>query len=388
MEVARSLTAPVAGELLRLIRRGEAITRSDLVRLSGLSRPTVTARVAALLDAGFITSGEAPAARGRPPEALAFNSAGGYLLAADIGGTHTRVAITDLSANVLDERETDIDVTLGPDAVLGWVVAAFNRLLLARSASAEDVHGIGVGVPGPVDTAGSLVSPPIMRGWDGVSVPAFFAADFPVPTVVDRDINIIALGEHRRSWPTHDNLVVVKVGLGIGLGIVVGGELYRGELGAAGELGHIQRGGEELCRCGKTGCLEAVAGGWAIMQALKADGRDVRTSSDIVTLIQRGDRGAWRMVQEAGALLGEALADVVALFNPAVLVIGGNLAEAQDALLPGVREAVYRRSQPLATRDLLIATSRLGSRAGTIGAGMLAHEHLFSPHMVSDLLGM
>jgi predicted NBD/HSP70 family sugar kinase len=383
----RAQSAPLAGELLALIRAG-ASTRADLARLSGLSRPTVAARVQALIEAGLVVTGEGRIRRGRPPETLAFNAAGGYVLAADVGGTHTRVAITDLAANVLDETEADLDVSRGPEAVLGWVDEAFDGLLRRRGARVQDVRGIGVGVPGPVESpAGRLVHPPIMRGWHGVVVPEHFAR-YDAPVVVDRDANIIALGEHRRCWRGHPDVVVAKLGLGIGLGIIADGNLYRGALGAAGELGHQPRGGDQTCRCGKVGCLEAVAGGWAIIRELRATGRDVHTSADIVTLIRKGDDQAWRLVVEAGRLIGEALADVVALLNPSVLVVGGNLAGAQESLLPVIREAVYRRSQPLTSRDLLIAPTQLCASAGTIGAATLVHEHLYAPGRVSEQLGL
>ena len=381
--------APLAGELLALIRSERASTRAELAEMSGLSRPTVASRVEALQRAGYVIGAETATARGRPPTSLVFNYRGGFLLAADIGGSHTRVAVTDLAGNVLEEREADLDVAEGPKVVLGWVRKAFGELLRSVAGRAAQVRGIGLGVPGPVDhRTGSLVSPPIMPGWDGYAVPQFFRRSYDCPVVVDRDVNIIALGEHRRSWRKYDDIAVVKYGLGIGIGLIIGGEPYRGALGAAGELGHLPRGGDVLCRCGRTGCLEAVAGGWAIRHRLREAGHDVRTSADIVGLAHRGDQEAMRLLREAGSVLGEAVADVVSLLNPAVLVIGGNLAEVQEPLLPAVRQAVYARCPSLSTRDLRIAPSRLGPRAGTVGAALLAHEHVFAPERVSAELGL
>lgn len=379
---------PLAGLLLRLVRTGAACTRADLVRISGLSRPTVAGRVNALIGAGYLITTTQEPTRGRPPEALAFNAGGGVLLAADVGGTHTRVALTDLAANALAEYEADMDVAVGPDAVLGWVRDTFDQLLARVGRSREDVRGIGVGVPGPVEhTTGRVVSPPIMPGWDRVSVPEQLAA-FDVPVIVDRDVNIIALGEHRSAWGDVDHVVVVKVGLGIGMALITSGDIYRGALGAAGELGHWPRGGDIRCRCGNRGCLEAVAGGWAILERLRNSGREVRTSRDIVNLVRAGDPEAVPMVRDAGHVLGEALADVVALLNPSTLIIAGNLAEVSEPLLAAIRESVYARAQPLATRDLLIAPSRLGWQAGTVGAAMLVQDYLFSPTRVSAELGL
>ncbi|MEU6037278.1 ROK family protein [Actinomadura sp. NPDC047616] len=384
-----------AGTLLTLIRTGRASTRADLVRLSGFARSTVAQRLDALLEAGLIVpAGDAGSTGGRPPETFAFNRHAGVLLGADIGGSHTRVAVTDLGGHVLAETEADLDVADGPDAVLAWVTEAFARLLARVGREAADVRGVGVGVPGPVDTAtGRLVSPPIMPDWDGVSVPERLsralppgAAD-PVPVVVDRDVNIMALGEQKAGGHDHPDMVVVKIGIGIGAGLIVGGEIYRGAQGAAGDLGHLRRGTDEPCRCGNRGCLEATAGGWAIRRRLVERGYDVRTSQDIARLARRGDHETVRLVRQAGRLIGEALADVVGLFNPSHIVVGGNLAEAREPLLAGIREVVYERAQVLASRDLQIVPTTLGHRAGTIGAALLVHERLYDADRISAALG-
>ncbi|TDC53664.1 ROK family protein [Actinomadura sp. KC345] len=387
-----------AGTLLTLIRTGRASTRADLVRLSGFARSTVAQRLDALLEEGLIVpAGDAGSSGGRPAETFAFNCGAGVLLGADIGGGHTRVAVTDLGAEVLAEDEADLDVADGPDAVLGWVRDAFARLLDRIGRAPADVHGIGAGVPGPVDSAtGRLVSPPIMPGWDGVPVPERLARDLaglagpgaPVPAAVaDRDVNIMALGEQRAGGHGRRDVVVVKIGMGIGAALIVGGEVYRGAQGAAGDLGHLRRGTDEPCRCGNSGCLEATAGGWAIRRALVERGYDVRTSQDIARLARRGDHETIRLVRQAGRLVGEALADVVGLFNPSLIVIGGNLAEAREPLLAGIREVVYERSQVLASRDLQIVPTTLGARAGTIGAALLVHEWLYDADRISAALG-
>ncbi|MQA96584.1 MAG: ROK family protein [Streptosporangiales bacterium] len=377
-----------AGQLLELIRTGQAGTRAELVRLSGFARSTVAQRIEALLRAGLIVStGGADSTGGRPAETFAFNRTAGVLLGADIGGSHTRIAVTDLGGEVLAEDEADLDVADGPKRVLGWVRRRFTRLLRHVGREPADVHGLGVGVPGPVESGtGRLVSPPIMPDWDGVVVPGWFAGDYAAPVVVDRDVNIMALGELRAGGHDATDMVVVKVGIGLGCGLITGGRIYRGAQGAAGDLGHLHRGGDEPCRCGQTGCLEATAAGWAIRRRLNQHGYEVNTSADIVRLARSGDHRTVRLIRQAGRLIGESLADVVGLFNPAIIVVGGNLAGAREPLLAGIREVVYRRSQLLASRDLRIVPSTLGHRAGTIGAAMLVHDHLYDPHRVSTAL--
>jgi predicted NBD/HSP70 family sugar kinase len=180
----------------------------------------------------------------------------------------------------------------------------------------------------------------------------------------------------------------IKVGTGIGCGIVAGGMIHRGAQGAAGDIGHIRLAahGETLCRCGNVGCLEAIAGGQALADRLAEAGRDAANSRDVVRLVRDGDATAIRMVRDAGRTLGEVLAGTVNFFNPAVIVIGGDIAEAHAQLLAGVREGIFSRSLPLATRDLRIVPSRLGDRAGITGAAITAIEHVLSPAAVDRTL--
>jgi predicted NBD/HSP70 family sugar kinase len=202
--------------------------------------------------------------------------------------------------------------------------------------------------------------------------------------LVDNDVNIMALGEHWTYWRETEHLLYVKVGTGIGCGIVAGGYIHRGAQGAAGDIGHIRISGHDdvVCRCGNIGCLEAVAGGRALAQRLAAEGIEASNSRDVVQLVRAGDPVAIRMVREGGRALGEVLASCVNFFNPAVIVIGGDIGEVREQLLAGVREVTFRRSLPLATRDLRTVPSRLGDRSGIIGAAIMVIEHVLAPDAV------
>ena len=376
------------GDLLAILRRSGACTRSDLVNRSGLARATVSQRLDALVSRGYVVRVDGASTGGRPPEIFRFNSSGGVVLAADIGGSHTRVGVTDLAGELLAENETDLDVTRGPEEVLGWVHAEFARLLNTAGRSADKVRGIGIGVPGPAEfETGTLVSPPIMTGWDGFVVPEFFAADYGGPVVVDKDANVMALGEHRNVWSGHAHMLMLKVGMGIGCGIIANGELVRGAQGSAGDIGHIPRGGDRPCRCGHRGCTEATAGGWAIARDLCEAGYEVQSSEQIVTLTRSGNTEAVALVRQAGRVLGEVVADLVGVLNPSVVVVGGNLSACREPLLAGIREVVYSRSQPLATRDLQLTYSRLLHQAGLIGASLLVRDAIFAPEAVNEALG-
>jgi predicted NBD/HSP70 family sugar kinase len=378
------------GDLLSLIREGVAVTRADLARHTGLARSTVAQRVDALLASGLVVeAGGSASTGGRPPTVLAFNHDAGVVLVADLGATHARMAATDLAGTPLAETAEDLDIALGPTEVLTRVSARFQELLAETGRSPADVRGIGIGVPGPVEFAsGQPVNPPIMPGWDGFDIPAWFADRYTAPVLVDNDVNIMARGEHWVHWRRTPHLLLVKVGTGIGCGIVADGQIHRGARGAAGDIGHIRAtsSNDVVCRCGNVGCLEAIAGGQALADRLSAAGIDAANSRDVVRLVRDGDATATRMVRDAGRTLGEVLAGTVNFFNPAVIVIGGDIAEAHAQLLAGVREGILSRSLPLATRDLRIVPSRLGDRAGITGAAITAIEHVLSPAAVDQTL--
>ena len=371
---------------MRLIRDGEAVTRAELARRTGLARSTVAQRVDALLAHGLVyETGETESTGGRPPTALAVNHGAGVVLAADLGATHSRLAVSDLAAVPLAEVALDLDIALGPEAVLEVVQERFVELLREAGRTADEVRGIGIGVPGPVAfSSGQPVSPPIMPGWDGYSIPAWFARRYEAPVLVDNDVNIMALGEHFTHWRECEHLLFVKVGTGIGCGIVAEGDIHRGSRGAAGDIGHIRLSHHDdvVCRCGNIGCLEAYAGGHALARRLTAEGIEAADSRDVVRLVRAGNPVATRLVRDAGRALGEVLASCVSFFNPSVIVIGGDLAEVHEQLLAGVREVTFSRSLPLATGDLQTVPSRLGDRAGMIGAAVLVIEHVLTPDMI------
>ena len=384
-----SATAGV-GALLEVIRASESTTRAELVASTGLARSTVTQRIDALLARDLIVPvGENASTGGRPPQAFAFNAQAGVILAADLGATHSRIAVTDLRARVIADESHDIAIALGPDAILGWLEDAFGALLTTAGRSQADVKGVGVGVPGPVEFAtGTPVAPPIMPGWDGYPVGDRLSRCFDARTLVDNDVNIMALGEHWTACRDCDHMLFVKVGTGIGCGIITHGRIHRGALGAAGDIGHIHvpEHDDVLCRCGNQGCLEAVAGGGALAATLSAEGVGAQNARDVVALVREGSPRAVQLVRQAGRELGAVLAASVNFFNPGVIVIGGDMAHANEPLLAGVRELVYQRAVPLGTRSLRITRSTLDDRAGVVGAAVMLLEHVFSPAAVDASL--
>ena len=377
------------GDLLDLIRSGEATTRAALASTTGLARSTIAQRIEQLADRNLVIDvGEAPSTGGRPPAILGFNVDAGVVLAADLGATHSRIGVADLGGAILDEVRHNIEISAGPDAVLSWVETTFAELLGRIGREPHEVMAIGIGVPGPVEfAAGRAVDPPIMPGWDGYDIRERFAGTYDCPVLVDNDVNIMALGEHWTTSDAPDDFIFVKIGTGIGSGLILGGELQRGAKGTAGDIGHVRVPGvEAVCRCGNTGCLEAAAGGGALAATLAELGLDTHNSRDVVELVRAGNRDAVRAVREAGRLIGRVLAMVVNMLNPAAITIGGDVADAGDHLLAGIREVVYQRSTALSTSDLVVQTSTLGDRAGITGAAAMGIEQVVAPASINAAL--
>jgi len=336
-----------------------------------------------------VPAGASASTGGRPPKTFAFNRNAGAVLAADLGATHSRVAVTDLAGDVMVQTRADMPISDGPDTVLGWLEETFNALLQECGHKAADVRGIGVGIPGPVEFAtGTPVAPPIMPGWDGYGVATRLRDVYDAPVLVDNDVNIMALGEYWSRWRDTEHLLFVKVGTGIGCGVITDGRIHRGAQGAAGDIGHIHVPDHDdvICRCGNLGCLEAIAGGGAMATTLTNLGVPAQNSRDVVRHVRDGRPEAMRLVRQAGRELGGVLASAVNFFNPGVIVIGGDIAHADEHLLAGVREVVYRRSTALATRSIRIARSTLDDRAGVLGAAVMVIEAVLAPEAIDQAM--
>lgn len=379
-----------AGQILQLIRSGQVSTRRELLELTGLARSTVTQRLAQLQAAGYLRSdGQRANNVGRPSNVLTFAETDKLVLVADLGATHARMALTDAAGGTLAERALELPISTGPEHVLDTVCRTFREMLDEGGKGAADVCGIGVGVPGPVDfESGSVRNPPIMPGWNEHPIRQVLADAFGTPVFVDNDANLLGLGEQRLRYPDLSSLLFVKVGTGIGAGIILRGQPERGVAGGAGDIGHIRLGppDDAPCACGGSGCLAIHASGGALARRLTAQGIEARTSREVVRLVEAGRPEAIALVGAAGRLLGEVLATAIALLNPSALIIGGDLAGAQEHFLNPLRTVLYERTVPRATRNLLITTSDLGDRAGIEGARIMVVDHVFSAEAVDDHL--
>jgi predicted NBD/HSP70 family sugar kinase len=383
----------VQARLLRLLRDEGSMSRVDLTDRLEVSRTTVAAEVARLVELGLVRDAGPAASRGGRRSTMVDLSPHLRFVGVAVGATSLEVAVTDARLEVCDRRSEAVDVRLGPEVVLARVLELIRELMAGQASSRPS--GIGVGVPGPVNFhSGVPVSPPIMPGWDAYPVRDAVARELGCPVVLDNDVNLMALGEQQGGVARGArDFLFVKIGTGIGCGIVVDGGLYRGADGCAGDIGHIRvREDGPACACGGKGCLEAVFGGAALaprragrgaLRPLGGAGGGARAHR----CRERGRRGtrggggdpvAMAMVQQGGRDLGVVLAHLVSFFNPRLLVIGGRVSNLGHALLAEVRGVVYRRSLPLATGNLPVVMSELGDLAGITGAVRLVSDQVFS----------
>jgi predicted NBD/HSP70 family sugar kinase len=373
-----------SGVVLDLIRAG-VTTRTGMLAHLGWSRVTLGKRLDELLAHGVIViGGHEASGGGRPRESFAVNKDAGVLVALDIGSSHTRVGVTDLTSTLLVEDEADVGLFDGPDVIFGWAKQVFDYLLRSLGRSRTDVYGIGVGVPGPVDPGtGRLGNAQLDPRWDGLHVPTRVAdwGRAGAVVAVDRDVNIMAVGEARLGWPEHHDLVMVKASIGVGCAFVLDGRLHRGSRGGAGLLSAPLRGrlSEPLQR------LETVASGATVRDRLTTSGLRPHTSAEIVALVESGNEQAKALVDEVGATLGYALADVAALLNPAAVVIGGTLVELGEPFVATIRRSLFSVAHTYSRQGLIVEASRVGPKAGVLGASLVTQDLLFDAGRISEL---
>jgi glucokinase-like ROK family protein len=380
------------GRLLRLLRDEGPRSRAELGELAGMARSKLEAELVRLKQVGLVQEGGKAASRGGRRSTLVELSSFLHFGGIDLGATSIRVAIMNAKLQVEAHVAEPMEIRRGPEQVLARASELIEKL--ARDQGVQ-LTGIGVGVPGPVRFLdGMPVSPPIMPGWHEYPVRDLLARRFGCPVLVDNDVNVMAVGEH---WggvaKSVDNYLFVKIGTGIGCGIMIRGQVYRGIDGCAGDIGHINVDPDgPVCACGNSGCLEAMFGGAALVRdalaaarsgaspplAERLAGKQAITPEDVGQCAAEGDPVAIGLIRDGGRRVGLVLAGLVSFFNPSMIVIGGGLAGLGHLLLAEIRGVVYRRSLPLATGNLPIVLSELGPSAGAVGAAVMISDHVFS----------
>ncbi len=373
-------------DLIRFTPGG--ISRGELARQLGLTRAAISTIVNDMLNAGILSEQERQTPSGRKPVILEINPVQGYVIGVDMGATHVTLILADFGGRVIQEMYMPLDINIGPKICLGQVDTYLHEMVLTSGLKMGDIKAVGAGVPGPVVSEAGMVSgPPIMLGWDGFPIRDTLQQYWGCPVTLNNDAELGALGEWAYGAGRGErDLAFIKVGVGIGAGLFLDGRIYHGLTGSAGEIGHItidENG--PLCQCGNKGCLEALAGGHAIARrGIEAVHKGQRTilsekspvesisAQDVIAAARRGDLISQKIMAEAGSHLGTAIAGLVNLINPGMIVIGGGVAQIGDLLLEPIRRSVQERSLRVASRSVRITTALLGRRSSGVGAVVAA----------------
>lgn len=387
-------------QVLGLVRSGEAVTRLEIEGASGLGRAVVADRLATLIERGLVEEGGlGRSTGGRAPRHVRFRATAGHLLVASLGTTTLSVGLSDLSGRLLVEHHEAADATLGAEAILDRVDALFDWML-EEHPEARDTWGIGLAVPGLVELpAGGPSSGATlhrMPGWRDFPVAEHLGERYGVPVWMNNEVHLMTLGEfHAGRGAGSSDLIFVKIGTGISAGLCSNGRVHRGAHGFAGDIGHVAVSDDAsvICRCGNTGCLEALAGGVAIAREAQAAavagkspylaealaGGRLVTATHVGMAANRGDPFSIELLTRSGRLVGETLATLVNAYNPSMVIVGGGVAQAGQILIAAIREALYRRSRSLATQNLQIVRAEMGRTAGLVGAALAVVDELFAP---------
>lgn len=392
--------ASAGAAICKIIRDAGPISRAELGRRTGLSKSTVSLHVERLLNLGLIAEEATPSGK---RTRLVFNREAGYVVAIDLGVTSVDVALCDLGGTIIRHEERSIRVSDGPEIVLSEIMAVIDAILSENQVEPGQLYGIGMGIPAPVEfSTGYPINPPIMPGWHKYPLRKILGERYQCLVYIDNDVNLMAVGEMQYGVGRgEENQIFVKVGSGIGAGIILNGKLYRGAKGCAGDIGHISlKNSEELCPCGNKGCLEMVASGRALarlgtklalegeshaLRRILDEGREI-TAKDIGDLASQGDLLCVSLIRMSGEAIGEVLAGLINFVNPSLIVLGGGVAGLGGRWLTTIKEVIYRKSTPLATRGLEIRFSELKSKAGVIGAAALVVDEVFSIDRVTQMV--
>ncbi|MDP9101353.1 MAG: ROK family transcriptional regulator [Actinomycetota bacterium] len=368
------LRAGNLGLILDTLRLDGPLPRTEIVRRVGLSRATVSSLLSELFERRLVRDAanvRSTAAGGRPPAHVALEPSTAAAVGVDIGRTHVRAVVADLSFQVLAEAHERIEVLEHPQETLDLVVATTERLLTESGVDRADLLGMGVGLPGPVDRAsGRLGSSTILPAWVGLAPGAELESRLGTPVVVENDANVGALAEALLGAGRGSRvLAYIKVAGGVGAGLVVAGQLFRGASGTAGEIGHTTMANSgPVCRCGNRGCLELLAGASALLRQMAAAGVELDGVPSLLRMAAEGHAGVRRVLADAGELVGLAVANLVTLLDADRVVVGGELAAAGEVLVGPLRYAARSAAVTTAGSGIEIVVSDLGERAEVLGS--------------------
>jgi N-acetylglucosamine repressor len=375
---------------LNVIKAEGPISRTEIVRLSGLSPATVSEITADLIAEGLIYEKAAgDSTGGRPPILLALSQDAAYVVGLKLAEGHISAAMTDIEANILSTLTVPVAGMDDVDRAVAALAGAVEQVIAQASVPRERVTGVGIGLAGVIDTVQGLCRFSPILGWRDVPLKERVEEQIGIPVYIDNDVNTLAMAE---KWfgagQDVQDFLVVTVGRGVGLGIVVNGQFYRGTRGGGGEFGHtVMSPDGPLCDCGKRGCLEAYVADPALVRAAReaaAQSRlggvapDELTVERITELAQAGDETLQEILARAGRMLGVGVANLVNIFNPALIIITGEGVRAGDLLFRPMRETIRRFAFDGLVEDTEVVVQEWGDEAWAWGAASLVLQGIYN----------
>lgn len=379
---SRSLSRDLnASLLIELVRRFGPISRAELSRQSQISAPTVSAIVGQMLARGtFSEVAVAPSSGGRPPVLLQLNPKAGYVVGIKLRSDGLTTVVCDLDAGVVATDETSIALVGDPAAAIAAVEEATRRVLRGAGIARTKVLGVGIGLPGVIDSLRGSCQFSHLLQWHEVELAAPLQRRLRLPVWVDNDVNTLAIAE---KWAGDGiaarDFITLSVGRGLGLGIVIDRGVYRGAVGGAGEFGHliVDRDGPE-CECGRSGCLEALVGERALLRRVsEMHGREV-SRDELISLAAAGDGATMQVLTDASELLGLAVANVVTLLNPELVIICGEGTQLGAPFLDSVVAAIRDLAFAGLGKQIEVKVQQWGDDAWAVGAATLVLRESFA----------
>jgi glucokinase-like ROK family protein len=366
--------------VLNHIRYDAPLSRAKIAELTGLTKATVSSLVGELIEQGLVREiGEGASSGGRKPVLLLFEAAAGYAVGVDLGINYILTVLTDLNGKVIGEHRMKHD-NASVDSVIADVAGCIRQLIDRAPESTYGIVGVGIGIPGISDEDGNVLFAPNL-GWRDVPLQQRIESEFGVPVVIENEANAGAVGEQQfGAGQDTSSLVYVSIGSGIGTGILIKRELFRGSTGFSGEIGHvtIEHNGKP-CRCGNAGCWELYASEKALLEELRRELPQQSVSIEsAIRMAEEGSSVALEAFERLGRYLGIGIVNIINGFNPESIIIGGRLAEAAPWLTQPIMEVIEQRSLPYPRVRLKVEFSELGMKSTVLGVCSLAITKFFA----------
>ncbi|MBI9094414.1 MAG: ROK family protein [Sphaerochaeta sp.] len=383
--------------IVQLIWKLGAQTRAELSRISGFSRSTITLNADRLLSLGILIEEKPKGSEGKQNKrkCLMIRKDRGVFVGVELDAYRCEVGLCNIMGKLLCSTSFAVDFLLGPDEIYRVITAKIDELQSELTQGENTILGIGVGLPSPVDfAAGYAVHPAFMPGWHQWPIKDMLAKKYCCPVFVDNEVNTMGLGEaHLSKRYREKNLLFIKIGTGIGAGLIINGEIYRGNSGLSGNIGHIQVDcRSEQCQCGKVGCLEAIAGECALREKAERLAKEGKspilaklyankghlTLHDIKDAVGSGDRETLYLLQETADVVGTMIGRLVQFFDPKAVVLGGKQVSFGPQYIDYIRSGILKQATPWVKSDFEVNISKFGDKIGVIGSAMLCISSLIS----------